>query len=209
MQALFVHGMGRSPASGWRLLRQLRHAGIATATFGYSVALSPFAAVETKLLHKVMQTAARGDYVLIGHSLGGVLLRAVLADPRFAGPPPRRLFLLGSPVRPARLAQRLAPYALYRSLTRDCGALLASEARMAAIAPSSIPTIAIVGVAGWNGRLSPFKGASNDGIVAESEIAAPWYREVIHVPVVHTLLPASGSVAALIVQRIAELAEES
>ncbi len=34
MQALFVHGMGRSPLSGLPLLVQLRRAGVLTSTFG-------------------------------------------------------------------------------------------------------------------------------------------------------------------------------
>jgi hypothetical protein len=34
MQALFVHGMGRTPYSAWGLLRLLRRAGLDTQTLG-------------------------------------------------------------------------------------------------------------------------------------------------------------------------------
>ena len=78
MQALFVHGMGRSPASGWALLRRLRRAGLATHTFGHLVSSESFATIVARLAMRLTQIADAGDYVLIGHSLGGVLLREAL-----------------------------------------------------------------------------------------------------------------------------------
>ena len=53
MQVLFVHGMGRSPASGWWLLRQLRRAGLRTASFGYSVSRESFAKVANRLVARL------------------------------------------------------------------------------------------------------------------------------------------------------------
>ncbi|WP_265949935.1 esterase/lipase family protein [Dechloromonas sp. A34] len=78
MQALFVHGMGRSPLSGWPLLRQLQRAGLKTATFGYLVSVDDFSSITARLVSRIEQLAAGGDYILIGHSLGGVLLRAAV-----------------------------------------------------------------------------------------------------------------------------------
>ena len=79
MQALFVHGMGRSPLSGWPMLRQLRAAGWQTAHFGYMASLQSFDAIAQRLSRRIASTAAQGAYVLIGHSLGGVLIRAAFA----------------------------------------------------------------------------------------------------------------------------------
>src|SRR5262245_34215628 len=78
LQALFVHGMGRTPLSGWPLLRSLRRAGLATSSFGYVVLLEDFEQIRQRLASRIAALGARGDYVLIGHSLGGVLLRAAL-----------------------------------------------------------------------------------------------------------------------------------
>ena len=99
MQALFVHGMGRSPLSGWRLLRQLQRAGLKTSSFGYSVSLEDFAGIRRRLESRLSLLAERGDYVLIGHSLGGVLLRAAVNGLPPGTRRPRHLFLLGSPLR--------------------------------------------------------------------------------------------------------------
>ena len=203
MQALFVHGMGRSPLSGWRLLLRLRAGGIATHTFGYVTPFQNFAAIRARLATRIAVLATRGDYVLIGHSLGGVLLRAAVASLPAETPPPRRIFLLGSPLRPARMACKLQRNWIYRLLAGDCGQLLASHARMAQVEPGAIPVTGILGVAGWKGRLSPFRGEMNDGIVAVSEASAEWLAEEIHLPLIHTYMPSNRHVARLILQRIA------
>ena len=202
MQVLFVHGMGRSPLSGSVLLWKLRRAGLTTRTFGYSVSFEDFLRIRDRLVAAVSRLAERGDYVLVGHSLGGVLLRAAInalpAETRL----PRRLFLLGSPVRSSRLAQRFGAHRIFRLVTRDCGRLLASPSRMAEIGAVAVPTICIAGISGFSGARSYFPGELNDGIVSLSEVAADWAVEHVQVPVFHTLMPSSPRVAKLVLQRI-------
>ena len=202
MQALFVHGMGRSPLSGWPLLRQLRRAGLDTSTFGYAVSLEDFARIRKRLASRLLALAAQGSYVLIGHSLGGVLLRAAVNSLPPGTPQPDRMFLLGVPVHPARLAQKLGRNPLYRVLTRDCGQLLGSPARMSEVGPASVPTTVIAGVRGLAGRHSPFGGEPNDGLVSVSEVSAEWLVDQVRVPIVHTLLPSSRRVAEIILKRL-------
>lgn len=204
LQALFVHGMGRSPLSGWPLLRQLQRAGLKTATFGYLVSLDDFSSITARLVSRIEQLAARGDYILIGHSLGGVLLRAAVgALPPDVGQP-RHVFLLGSPMRPARLAQRLRDKLLYRLATRDCGQLLGSAERMQEIAPLAALTTVVIGIRGFPGSHGPFGREENDGVVAASEVAINGIADEVRVPVVHTLLPSSRLVTAVILRRLAQ-----
>lgn len=205
LHVLFIHGMGRSPLSGWPMLRQLRRAGHLTATFGYCVSLEDFPAITTRLVARISELAARGDYILIGHSLGGVLLRAALNALPPETRPASHVFLLGSPMRPARLAQRLQDKLLYRLISRDCGRLLASAERLRQIGPLAAPTTAIIGIRGLRRKNGPFDGEENDGVVAVSEVAAPWIDDEVRVPVIHTFLPSSRRVAALILQRLANL----
>lgn len=203
MRALFVHGMGRTPLSGWRLLARLRAKGISTQSFGYAATFQGFAAIRNRLVRRVTALAVKGEYVLIGHSLGGVLLRAAVASLPAGTRLPQRIFLLGSPVQPARIAQKLQRNWLYRMLTGDCGQLLGSQARMVQIGTGLIPTTSILGVAGWRGRFSPFRSEMNDGIVSVSEGSAEWIAEAIHLPVIHTYMPSSKHVARIILERIA------
>ncbi|WP_211235802.1 esterase/lipase family protein [Psychromonas aquimarina] len=78
MQVIFVHGMGRSPLSGVRLLWDLKRKGFNTSAFAYMVSFSDFESIRNRLVKKVMKAAQKGEYVLIGHSLGGVLIRSAL-----------------------------------------------------------------------------------------------------------------------------------
>ncbi len=200
MQILFVHGMGRSPLSGAPMLFYLRKRGYTTNTFGYSAALENFASIRNRLCRKIMQIAAQGEYVLIGHSLGGVLIRSALCELPMSCRSPEHVFLLGSPVVASRMAQKLSENLLFRLLTRDCGQLLASSKRMAAIAGLSVPNTSIVGTKGINGKYSPFLDELNDGVVAVSETSAEWIREEIRLPVRHTFLPSSSLVANIILK---------
>jgi pimeloyl-ACP methyl ester carboxylesterase len=203
VQALFVHGMGRSTLSGWQLLARLRARGITPHAFGYAATFQDFASISKRLVTRIHALSTDGEYVLIGHSLGGVLLRAAVAALPPGTPQPRRIFLLGSPIKPARLAQKLQRNWIYRVLAGDCGQLLASQTRMAQIEPCSTPTISILGVTGWKGRMNPFQGEMNDGIVSVSEASAEWIAEEIRIPAIHTYLPSNSLVSRIILERIA------
>jgi hypothetical protein len=204
MQVLFVHGMGRSPLSGWPVLWQLKRAGLKTSTFRYAVSLEDFVAIRKRLVSKILALAAQEDYVLIGHSLGGVLLRAAVNSMPPGTKPPRHIFLLGSPLQPARLAQKLQSNLIYRVLTRDCGQLLGSTIRMSGIGRVSVPTTSIAGVCGGlSSKRGPFKGELNDGVVSVSEVSAKWITDQVRIPMIHTFLPSCRRVAEIIVERVA------
>lgn len=202
LHALFVHGMGRSPLSGWPLLRRLRGAGLETQTFGYAVTIHGFSAIVERLSARIEKLARQGDYILIGHSLGGVLLRAALAQLHEDVPRPRHLFLLGSPVKPARLARRLRFNPIFRALTGDCGQLLGSRRRMRGIKVPNVPVTAVTGTRAAPRALGLFGNEPNDGIVSASETFADWIEGSLEIPVVHTLLPSSLEAADAILRRL-------
>jgi pimeloyl-ACP methyl ester carboxylesterase len=200
---LFVHGMGRTPLSGWTLIRRLRRGGLRTSTFTYFVSIEDVESIVNRLVAALTDLARRGDYVVVGHSLGGVLLRAALARLDEGVPLPRSLFLLGSPVRRARLACMLVRNPVFRVLAGDCGQLLASEDRMKRLGEApAVPAIGVAGVVGVARRIGPLGGEPNDGIVTLSEVSADWLSEQVQLPVAHVLLPASPSVARFILGRI-------
>lgn len=197
---MFVHGMGRSPLSGRRLLYHLRRAEFKTTTFGYSVAFNNFHGIVSRLRAHIASLAATEDYILIGHSLGGVLVRAALNTLPPGVALPRHVYLLGSPVLPSRIATRLQHNWLFRMLAGDCGHLLGSVDRMSAIGPPVAPVTGIVGTRGIANLFGIFGDEVNDGLVSVSEVSAPWLTHAVQVPVLHTLLPASALVANIIVQ---------
>ncbi len=203
MIILFVHGMGRTPLSGWRVLHRLRSAGLKTTTFGYSVAFKNFDAIAARLRTRISLLAATDDYIVIGHSLGGVLLRAALNSLPPASALPRHVYLLGSPILASRIAARLQNNKLFRIFTGDCGQLLGSVDRMNAVGPPAVPVTGIVGTRGISNRFGIFGDEVNDGLVSVSEVSAPWLTHCVQVPVFHTLLPSSARVANIILQDMA------
>ena len=202
MQALFVHGLGRSPLSALPLIWRLKKHGVAASSIFYFATFQNFDSITRRLCDKIISLASKGDYILIGHSLGGVLIRNAVASLPPGTRLPSRIFLLASPVRPSRIAKYLSRNWLFWLATRDCGQLLSSEERMQEIAPCNVPTTSIIGTRGLYGKLSPFGDEANDGIVSETEVAAPWISEEIRVPVIHTYMPSNKRVSQLIIERI-------
>lgn len=106
---VLAHGLGRTPASMWSLARSLRARGYRVLNWGYSSHTQPVAALGERLAGDVDAAAGAAPRVhFVGHSLGTVLIRWVLAH----RPPARagRVVMLAPPNRGARRADRVAPY---------------------------------------------------------------------------------------------------
>jgi hypothetical protein len=185
-------------------MRRLRQAGAKTTAFSYWATFERVDSIVARLRERISLLAKADGYVVVGHSLGGVLLRAAINSLPPDMAPPRLVYLLGSPIGPSRLAVRLQGNVIFRVLTQDCGQLLGSTERMAAVGSISAPTMAIAGVRGlvsWQGL---FGSELNDGVVSISEVSAPWLPSPVPVPVVHTLLPSAGLVVEIILQGLAQ-----
>src|SRR5260370_13941729 len=110
MRAILVHGMGRSPLSQLVLARRLCSAGIRVHLFGYST-LRPFATSLKRLVDRVNALDGDEPFILVGHSLGCVLIRASL--PHLLQQP-SACFLLAPPNRVPRAARFFGRNPLYR-----------------------------------------------------------------------------------------------
>src|SRR5690606_9903173 len=105
VDVLLVHGLGRTSGSMRRLGRDLRRAGHRPHYFTYFAWAESCARIVARLHARLSPfRAGTAPYSVIGHSLGGVLLRAALAEG--TGRPPALLVLLGTPCRSPRMAQR-------------------------------------------------------------------------------------------------------
>ena len=206
MQALFVHGLGRTPLSGLPLMARLQRAGIRARGFGYLAACEDVEAIRARLTRRLVRMAqsseAASGYAVIGHSLGGVLLRDALAALPVGVPRPRHVFLLGSPQKASRLAQALRERWMFRVWTGDCGRLLGSSQRMAGVAALSERTTAVVGTRSLPVLRRWFGSEPNDGVVSESEVSAAWISDWVRLPQTHTWLPTSRAVSEVILDRL-------
>lgn len=145
-----------------------------------------------------MAMALRGKYAVIGHSLGGVLLREVLLGDSEHFSPPTHLFLVGSPIQATKLNQSLSQFFMYKLLFGQCGALVASPERMRGIGIVDVPTTCIVG---GSGDISHSRNNS-DGMVLESELCTDLFEDVVRIKSYHPFMAANPRLSEIVVERI-------
>ena len=206
MNVLLVHGLCRTPASLFGLAAALRRADHRPHFFAYSAMLEPLARITQRLSRQLLSLKlGQKPLGLIGHSLGGVLLRLALGADDYPCAPV--LVTLGTPTQSpllARIAWRRLPF---RLVTRQCGSLLADPGTMGVLPALSFPSVAIVGTAGPRGRLTPFGDESNDGIVSVGEARAGKNDGTVLLPVWHTVMMDHPSVRDMVVAILSGPAE--
>ncbi len=186
MHLLLVHGMGRTPLSLTRLARFLRREGHQVDRLGYVSAVEGFERIRRRVRHRLETVARTGQpYAVIGHSLGGLALRAALAG---LEPAPAHFIMLATPNRPPRLALRLHRLWPYRLVCGESGQLLAREEFFRQLPRPSVPYTIIAGSAGPRGRKSPFGDEPNDWIVAVEETRLSPHDRPTVLPVGHTFM---------------------
>jgi hypothetical protein len=170
---------------------------------GYVAAVERFPAIRDRVRRRLELVARSGrPYAAIGHSLGGLLLRAALGGWPAALPPPRHVIMLGTPNRPPRLARRLQRLWPYRLVNGECGRLLARDEFFTGLPPMAVPCTIVVGTGGWRGRWSPFGHDANDGVVAVDEAKMDGPEYLAQVPVRHTFMMNDRRVRALLLNAL-------
>jgi hypothetical protein len=169
-----------------RLARDLHLLGYSVEVLTYWSAFERFSRIVGRVRQRLGSLAAHGPYAAIGHSLGGLLIRAAIADSSLAWP--AHLIMLGTPNQPPRLAQRLRTFWPYRWANGECGQLLARPEFYAELPPLSIPYTIIAGTGGHRGWGSPFGADPNDGVVAVAETLVSPADQPMIFPVRHTFM---------------------
>ncbi len=205
ISAFLVHGMGRSPLSMQILAWRLRQAGFRTHCFGYVAAFERFASCRERLLRQIHRHAGVAPFLLAGHSLGSVLIRACLPDlPR----PPLACAFMAPPTVASKAARFFRRNALYRLGTGEIGQRLGEPDFMAALPVPDVPTTIYAGIAGPRGRWSPFGNEDNDGVLGWSEVQLPGAR-ILRIDAMHTFIMNSRIVTADLISTCRQLAGQS
>ena len=204
MRLLLVHGMGRTPLSLTRFTRFLKRRGYRPERLGYVAAAESFERIRTRVRRRLEVPALAGEpYAVIGHSLGGLALRAALSG---LEPAPVHLIMLATPNQPPRLASRLHRLWPYRLVCGESGQLLARQEFFAQLPLPPVPYTIIAGSAGPCGPRSPFGYDANDWLVAVEETKITSADRPTVFPVAHTFMMNDSRVHAAIRQALEQVA---
>ncbi|CAG7856227.1 hypothetical protein MCAMS1_00635 [biofilm metagenome] len=201
MQAILVHGMGRTPLSMYLLAYRLIAAGIKPTLFAYCVTIENWAGCTKRLGQFIEAHAGEAPYVIVTHSLGSVLTRQVLPS---LSCKPVACFFLAPPTQACDAARRLAPKWWYRALTGEMGQLLANQEFMSSLPIPGMLTKVYAGTAGLTGRYSPFGEDANDGILMVKETQLP-SAVMQTVPSLHTFIMNNSNLIGDIIKEIVTL----
>ncbi len=207
MRVLLIHGLARTPLSLVGLARDLRRAGHRTELVAYSGALESFPRIIARVRRRLGLAAQRGGrYAVVGHSLGGLIVRAALDSWPADRPLPRLIVMLGTPDRVPRLARRFHRWGPYRLVNGECGQLLAEPGFFTRLPWPPVPTTVIAGTKSWPRALSAFDGAPNDGVVAVDEARPDSEASLIELPASHTFMMNNRQVRATVRELLARAA---
>lgn len=198
---LLVHGLGRTPASLFGLAAALRRAGHTTRFFAYSPTFESLTHIVDRLSARINALDSGRPLGLVGHSLGGLLLRMALRDAPLVRV--RCLVMLGTPNRPPRLARWARRRFAFRWFAGTCGALLTDGVALSELPEPSVPYALIAGTAGPRGRRSPFGPDANDGVVAVGEVPICNLDTPAQFPVWHTRMMDDAEVRRAVLAALA------
>jgi hypothetical protein len=180
----------------WMAAR-LNAAGIRPSPYGYSA----FERVEPcldRLRRHVESRASDEPFVLIGHSFGTVLIRAIL--PKLDATP-SACFLVAPVARISRAARTLAQWGMLEMAAGKLGQALVDEQFIGSLPVPKVPTRVYAGTAGPVGPWSPFGSEPNDGMmtVADTRIDSVPVKTV---PALHPFVMNSETVVRDIVDTV-------
>ncbi|MBI5965357.1 MAG: alpha/beta hydrolase, partial [Chloroflexi bacterium] len=184
MHVILIHGMGRTPAAMSILAVRLRANQIQPHLFGYSVTFERWGECVERLEKFIVKRVKTNDYIIVGHSLGTVLTRAVLPTLTHK---PKACFFLAPPTQVCKAARNFAHRRLIRLFMGEIGQVLTSKQFMDSLPLPDVPTKIYSGIAGPRGRYSPFGDEPNDGLLTVKETLLPSVP-VQTVPVLHTFI---------------------
>lgn len=196
---ILLHGFGGHPLQTALLARRLRVSGYDVANIGYPSWRWPIGRVLAHLHRRITAASAHTPPSLhfVGHSMGGLLLRAYLArhQPHNLG----RVVMLGTPNSGSELADLLYRIRLHPLILNHAGILLRTNrdaATQALFGTVNYPLGVIAGDRAMIGALPNLVfRAPNDGKVSVAATHLSGQSDHLILPVAHTAMIYSQPVA--------------
>ena len=181
---MLLHGLWFSGHILFWLARWLRRRSFNVYTFSYPSVRADLNANAARLA-RFLDTLDADTVHLVGHSLGGILIRALFQH--HPQQKPGRIVTLGTPHGGSRVARHLSRHVLWRRLMgKGVAQLLAAEPREWRPPAREIGVICGTHSFGMGRLLYRGLPRPNDGLLTVKESAFPCAREHLVLPVSHT-----------------------
>ncbi len=186
---LLLHGYLRAKDAFKPMTRALNDAGFAAVPINYPSMWRGLDAHSAQLRGVLDGLQGRFTVSLVGHSMGGLIARQVLAQEGAwrENLTLNRLVMLGVPNQGAEMADRLSDWWLYRTL----GGPASTQLTTSVVPDLPAPTVPFGNVAGvrGNGRgWNPLIPGEDDGIVTLESTRMDGAEDTLVLPCVHALL---------------------
>lgn len=195
---ILIHGLCGSHTMMASLSRYLRDVGHLT-TFNITYPTTQYAVSDhAESLARIIANLDGIDEIdIVAHSLGNIVVRNYLANPKWKPDPRlRRMVMLGPPNHGSLAAVVLAENAVFKAITGDAGQELGAQ--WSTLEKSlATPTFEFGIIAGGKGDgrgFNPLLPGDNDSIISVETTRLAGASDFIVVPVIHSLLPDSRKV---------------
>ncbi len=185
---VLLHGLGRSTLAMWRMEDRLESAGFRVESIGYrSLTRTPAQIIETvERQIRACCEAVDGTLHFVGHSLGGLLIRAYLQ--RHEVPQLGRVVLIGTPNQGTEIVDRFRDRWWMRLAGPTALALGTDEDSLpSTLEPPYYPVGVIAGVSG-SGRNDAFLPGDDDGLVSVEAARLEGMTDFVIVDSSHSLM---------------------
>ena len=184
---VLLHGIANIPLSMKYLESSLEKEGYQVHNLGYPSTDVPIEVAAARIREKVMVISGGKRINFVGHSMGNLLIRMVLANDL---PGLGRVVMIAPPNQGSFMAQRLDDLGIYRWIFGPAGQQLPSDNRVF-FENLPIPDCEfgiIAGGRGTEGGYNPLLEGDNDGTVRVEETKLPGAADFTLVNNTHTLL---------------------
>lgn len=203
---VLVHGLGRTSRSLVVLERRLERAGFRVVTYDYPSTVEPIERLVDSLAVVVEGCCPPADAPVhfVTHSMGGVLVRALLRDsvPQHVG----RVVMLSPPNQGSEIVDAFSPSPLLVALLGPAGAALGTDSLSLPqrLGPARFPLGIIAGNQSMTRVGSRLIPGPDDGLVGVEQTRLEGADDFLVVPATHTTIMNRRDVADAVVRFLIE-----
>lgn len=191
-QVVLLHGFARSRLAMWSLSEKLEDAGYKVVAIGYGSLTQDIDEIKAEVFSKINECCAQSTKPVhfVGHSLGGLLVRAYLGEYKIRSL--GRVVVLGSPSNGSEAVDYYRETCFFRLAGPAAAALGTGSKFLKSLKPPTYPLGVIAGDRGEGSGLLP---GNDDGLVRVESTKVVGMKDFLAVTVGHSALRWDDEVA--------------